>query len=147
MSKTYNEEQIKEMLPHRDPFLFVEKLEILEDGTEGIGYKSITMKQDFFKGHFPNNPIMPGVLQIESMAQVAGCVVIENMPNYKNEKKGVFFMSVDGVKFRKPVVPDTMLKMHVKKIKERGKVFVFEGKAYIGEDLCSEATFTAMITG
>lgn len=147
MVKTYNEEQIKEMLPHRDPFLFVEKLEILEDGEEGIGYKNITMEQDFFRGHFPNNPIMPGVIQIESMAQVAGCVVIENMPNYKEEKKGVFFMSVDNVKFRRPIVPDALLKMHVKKIKGRGKVFVFEGKTYVDDALCSEVTFTAMITG
>lgn len=147
MVKTYNEDEIKEMLPHRDPFLFVEKMEILEDGIEGIGYKTISMKQDFFRGHFPNNPILPGVLQIEAMAQVAGCVVIENMPDYKTEKKGVFFMSVDDVKFRKPVVPEAVLKMHVKKIKARGKVFIFEGKSYVNDVLCSEAVFTAMVTG
>lgn len=147
MVKTYDEEQVKEMLPHRDPFLFVEKMEILEDGVEGVGYKNITLEQDFFRGHFPGNPIMPGVLQIEAMAQVAGCVVIENMPDYKTEKKGVFFMSVDDVKFRHPVIPNAMLKMHVKKIKARGKVFVFEGKAYVNDVLCSEAVFTAMVTG
>ena len=89
MVKTYNEEQIKEILPHRDPFLFVEKMEIIEDGVEGIGYKNITMDMDFFKGHFPGNPIMPGVIQIEAMAQVAGCVAIANMPDYKENKRGV----------------------------------------------------------
>ena len=146
MVKTYNEEQIKEILPHRDPFLFVEKMEIIEDGIEGIGYKNITMDMDFFKGHFPGNPIMPGVIQVEAMAQVAGCVAIENMPDYKENKKGVFFMSINNVKFRHPVVPDTLLKMHVKKIKGRANVFVFEGKAYIGDTLCCEAELTAMIT-
>ena len=145
MTKTYNEEEIKEILPHRDPFLFVDKMEIIESGEEGIGYKEITMKEDFFKGHFPNNPIMPGVLQIEAMAQVAGCVVIENMPDYKEKKRGVFFMSVEGVKFRHPIIPDATLKMHVKKLKGRGKVFVFKGECYVGETLCSEATLTAMI--
>lgn len=147
MSKIYNEEQVKEMIPHREPFIFVEKLEILEDGIEGIGYKNITLKEDFFRGHFPDNPIMPGVLQIEAMAQVAGAVVIENMPNYQNEKRGVFFMSVEGVKFRHPIVPDALLKMQVKRIKNRGKVFVFEGKTYVNDVLCSEAVFTAMVTG
>lgn len=147
MVKTYNEDQIKEMLPHREPFIFVEKLEIIEGGIEGIGYKNITLKEDFFRGHFPGNPIMPGVLQIEAMAQVAGAVVIENMPDYQTEKKGVFFMSVDNVKFRHPIVPDALLKMHVKRIKARGKVFVFEGKIYVNDVLCSETVFTAMITG
>ena len=130
MVKTYNEEQIKEILPHRDPFLFVEKMEIIEDGIEGIGYKNFTKDMDFFKGHFPNNPILPGVIQVEAMAQVAGCVAIENLPDYKENKRGVFFMSINNVKFRHPVVPDAMLKMCVKKTKGRANVFVFDAKAY-----------------
>ena len=146
MVKTYNEEQIKEILPHRDPFLFVEKMEIVEDGVEGIGYKNFTKDMDFFKGHFPNNPILPGVIQIEAMAQVAGCVAIQNLPDYKENKRGVFFMSVNNVKFRHPVVPDALLKMHVKKTKGRANVFVFEAKAYLGDILCCEAELTAMIT-
>ena len=89
---------------------------------------------------------MPGVLQVEAMAQVAGCVAIENMPDYKENKRGVFFMSINNVKFRHPVVPDALLKMHVKKTKGRANVFVFEGKAYIGDTLCCEAELTAMIT-
>ena len=72
MSKIYTQDEIKKILPHRDPFLFVDKMEILEEGVEGIGYKTITMKEDFFRGHFPNNPIMPGVLQVEAMAPAAG---------------------------------------------------------------------------
>ena len=147
MVKTYSGDEIKEILPHRDPFLFVDKIDILEDGVEGIGYKKITKDMDFLRGHFPGNPIMPGVLQLEAMAQVAGCVTIENMPDYKTMKKGVFFMSIDGAKFRHPIVPDAELKMHVKKVKGRGKVFVYEAKCYVDDVLCSEAVLTAMITG
>ena len=146
MTKKYSGEEIKEILPHRDPFLLVDEMEILEDGVEGIGYKNITKEMDFFKGHFPGNPIMPGVLQVEAMAQAAGCVIIENMPDYKTNKKGVFFMSIDNVKFRHPIVPDALIKLHVKKIKGHGKVFVCEGKCYVGDTLCSEALLTAMIT-
>lgn len=147
MSKIYTQDEIKKILPHRDPFLFVDKMEILEEGVEGIGHKSITMKEDFFRGHFPNNPIMPGVLQVEAMAQAAGCVIISALPDYQDKPKGVFFMSIDNVKFRHPIVPDAELELHVKKVKGHGKVFVCEGKVYVNKVLCSEALLTAMITG
>ena len=134
-----------EMLPHRYPFLLVDRLEVEEPGVKGIGLKNVTMNEEFFQGHFPGNPVMPGVLQIEAMAQTAGAVVISGMENYKENKLGVFFMSIDGVKFRKPVKPGDQLFMHVEKIKERGKVYVFKGEAKVDGKVVSEAEFTAMI--
>lgn len=144
-NKIYNIEDIMDMLPHRYPFLLVDRLEVEEPGVKGIGLKNATMNEEFFQGHFPGNPVMPGVLQIEAMAQTAGAVVISGMENYKEEKLGVFFMSIDGVKFRKPVKPGDQLKMHVEKIKERGKIYVFKGETFVDGKLVSEAEFTAMI--
>lgn len=144
-NKIYTVEEIMEMLPHRYPFLLVDRLEVEEPGVKGIGLKNVTMNEEFFQGHFPGNPVMPGVLQIEAMAQTAGAVVISGMENYKENKLGVFFMSIDGVKFRKPVKPGDQLFMHVEKIKERGKVYVFKGEAKVDGKVVSEAEFTAMI--
>ena len=144
-NKIYNIEDIMDMLPHRYPFLLVDRLEVEEPGVKGIGLKNVTMNEEFFQGHFPGNPVMPGVLQIEAMAQTAGAVVISGMENYKEEKLGVFFMSIDGVKFRKPVKPGDQLKMHVEKIKESGKIYVFKGETFVDGKLVSEAEFTAMI--
>lgn len=144
-NKIYTVEEIMEMLPHRYPFLLVDRLEVEEPGVKGIGLKNVTMNEEFFQGHFPGNPVMPGVLQIEAMAQTAGAVVISGMENYKENKLGVFFMSIDGVKFRKPVKPGDQLFMHVEKIKERGKVYVFKGEVKVDGKVVSEAEFTAMI--
>ena len=145
-NKIYNIDEIMKMLPHRYPFLLVDRLEIEEAGIKGIGLKNLTMNELFFQGHFPNNPIMPGVLQIEAMAQTAGCVVMSADENYAEHKRGVLFMSVDGVKFRKPVRPGDQLKMHLEKIKERRNIFVFKGVAMVDDQVVSEAELTAMIT-
>ena len=128
MVKTYNEEQIKEILPHRDPFLFVEKMEIVEDGIEGIGYKNITMDMDFFKGHFPGNPIMPGVLITESLAQ-AGAVAILSME--ENKGRNALFGGINNMKFKKMVVPGDRLKLEVKIIKKKGPIGVGEALATV----------------
>lgn len=146
MSKIYNIDEIMKMLPHRYPFLLVDRLEIEEPGVKGVGLKNLTMNELFFQGHFPNNPIMPGVLQIEAMAQTAGCVVMSADDDYAEKKRGVLFMSVDGVKFRKPVRPGDQLKMHVEKIKERRNIFVFKGVGMVDDQVVSEAELTAMIT-
>lgn len=143
-NKIYNIDEIMKMLPHRYPFLLVDRLEVEEAGVKGIGLKNLTMNELFFQGHFPNNPIMPGVLQIEAMAQTAGCVVMSADENYAEKKRSVLFMSVDGVKFRKPVRPGDQLKMHVEKIRERRNIFVFKGTGMVDGQVVSEAEITAM---
>ena len=144
-NKIYHIEEIMQMLPHRYPFLLVDRLEVEVPGEKGVGLKNVTMNEEFFQGHFPGNPVMPGVLQIEAMAQTAGALVMLSMEDCKEKKAGVFFMSIDGVKFRKPVKPGDQLRMHVEKIKERGKVFVFRGESMVDGKVVSEAEFTAMI--
>lgn len=144
-NKIYTVEEIMEVLPHRYPFLLVDRLEVEVPGEKGVGLKNVTMNEEFFQGHFPGNPVMPGVLQIEAMAQTAGALVMLSMEECKEKKAGVFFMSIDGVKFRKPVKPGDQLRMHVEKIKERGKVFVFRGESMVDGKVVSEAEFTAMI--
>ena len=143
--KKYNIDEIMKMLPHRYPFLLVDKLEVEVPGEKGVGIKNLTMNELFFQGHFPGNPIMPGVLQIEAMAQTAGCVVMSADEDYANHKRSVLFMAVDGVKFRKPVRPGDQLRMHLEKIKVRRNIFVFHGVSMVDDQVVSEADLTAMI--
>lgn len=143
--KVYRIEEIMKMLPHRYPFLLVDRLEVEIPGEKGVGIKNVTMNEEFFQGHFPGNPVMPGVLQIEAMAQTAGAVVVAAHDNYAESKRNVLFMSIDGVKFRKPVKPGDQLRMHVEKVKERRNIFVFKGEAKVDDQVVSEAEFTAMI--
>jgi len=142
-SRVYLIQDIMKILPHRYPFLLIDRVEILEDGVKGTGYKNVTINEPFFQGHFPDNPIMPGVLQIEAMAQTAGFVIANK--NGSLEKKNVLFMNVDKVKFRKPVVPGDCLEIHAEKIKERHNVFVCTGKVFVKDKLVAEAELTAMV--
>ena len=144
-NKVYNIDEIMKMLPHRYPFLLVDRLEVEEAGVKGVGLKNLTMNELFFQGHFPGNPIMPGVLQIEAMAQTAGCIVMSADDNYADNKRNVLFMSVEGVKFRKPVRPGDQLKMHLEKIRERRNIYVFKGVSTVDDQVVSEAELTAMI--
>ncbi|MBP5698751.1 MAG: 3-hydroxyacyl-ACP dehydratase FabZ [Alphaproteobacteria bacterium] len=143
--KVYPAEEILKMLPHRYPFLLIDRLEVEVLGEKGTGIKNVTINEEFFQGHFPNNPVMPGVLQIEAMAQTAGAVVVAQNENYANEKRNVLFMGIDGVKFRKQVKPGDQMKMHVERIKVRRNIFVFKGVAMVDGHVVSEAEFTAMI--
>lgn len=143
--KVYQIEEILKMLPHRYPFLLVDRLEIEVPGEKGVGIKNVTMNEEFFQGHFPGNPVMPGVLQIEAMAQTAGAVVVAQNEDYANTKRNVLFMGIDGVKFRKQVKPGDQLRMHVEKIRSRHNIFVFKGIAMVDDHVVSEAEFTAMI--
>lgn len=144
-NKIYQIEEIMEMIPHRYPFLLVDRLEVEVQGEKGVGLKNVTMNEEYFQGHFPGNPVMPGVLQIEAMAQTAGVIVVDNIENHKDKKIGVYFMSIDAVKFRKPVKPGDQLKIHVEKIRGRRNVFVFRGENKVDGQVVSEAEFTAMI--
>ena len=136
-------EEIKTLLPHRNPFLFLDKVEILEIGKKGIGYKTFLPDEYFFKGHFPNMPIVPGVILIESMAQTAGIVVSKKYENYKD--KSVLFMSVSKAKFRKPVLPNDMIKFEVGFLNNVRSVYKFKGIAYKEMTVVCESEFSAMI--
>ena len=135
--------EILKMIPHRYPFLLVDKVDIIKQNEEAIGLKNITMNEPQFTGHFPENPVMPGVLIIEAMAQTAAVTVMSNQE--EGHKKSVFFMSVENAKFRKPVLPGHQLKMHVVKEQEPGNVYRFRGEATVDGVLHAEAVFTAMI--
>lgn len=135
--------RIMELIPHRYPFLLIDR--ILEvNGTDNIvGLKNVTINENFFQGHFPGAPIMPGVLIIEAMAQTAGCMVVNSLS--EAEGKLVYFMTIDEAKFRRPVVPGDSLHIHVSKVQSRGNVWKFKGEAKVDGQLCAEASFGAMI--
>ena len=137
-------ERIIEMIPHRYPILLVDRVLEIEPGERAIALKNVTMNEPHFQGHFPGHPVMPGVLAIEAMAQTATIVVVESM-GAEAEGKIVYFMTIEDAKFRKPIIPGDSVHIHVEKIKARGNVWKFKGKAVVGDDVCAEATFGAMI--
>tara|TARA_Y100001954_G_scaffold206737_1_gene229665 strand:+ start:18 stop:452 length:435 start_codon:yes stop_codon:yes gene_type:complete len=139
-----NIEEIKKLIPHRDPFLFVDTCEIIIPGDHGKSEKLFSTNEYFFKGHFPDNPIVPGVIIIEAMAQTAGIVVSYKLREFK--EKSVLFMSVNKAKFRKPIRPDEKVSFEVKFINSVRDVYKFEGTCYKGDVKVSEAEFSAMIT-
>ncbi|MBQ7413471.1 MAG: 3-hydroxyacyl-ACP dehydratase FabZ [Alphaproteobacteria bacterium] len=137
--------EIMKMLPHRAPFLLVDRLKDVIPGESGIGIKNITFNEPFFQGHFPENPIMPGVLQVEAMAQTAGIIVLTSFPEEERAGNSVYFMTINDVKFRKPVLPGDVLEFHVKKEQTVRNVFKFRGEAFVDGKLVSQAVFSAMI--
>ena len=138
------QEEILKLIPHRKPFLFINKCEIIKLGEEGIGERIFLEDEYFFEGHFPNNPIVPGVVIVEAMAQTAGVVVSENIS--KDLNNSVLFMSISKAKFRKPVFPNYRIKFYVEMLNQVRNVYKFMGKAYYDELLVSESEFSAMIT-
>jgi 3-hydroxyacyl-[acyl-carrier-protein] dehydratase len=137
-------EQIKKLLPHRAPFLFVERLTEIRPNESAVGCKAIGYNEPYFQGHFPDFAVMPGVLLVEGMAQTAGALVVYSLGRDSPGRK-VYFMTIDKARFRKPVRPGDMVRFPVKALRHRGPVWRFEGQAYVGDELCAEAEFSAMI--
>ncbi len=136
--------ELMTLLPHRHPFLLIDRLTDVVLGESATGIKGVTMNEHFFLGHFPGRPIMPGVLIVEAMAQTAGALVVKSMGGPPSGKL-VYFMSVDHCKFRRPVLPGSLLRIPVVKERNRGAVWKFAGKALVDGHLMAEASFTAMI--
>jgi len=136
-------EQIKQLLPHRAPMLMVEKLADIVPRESATGYKAVSINEPYFMGHFPDRAVMPGVLIVEAMAQTAGALVVHSMSGKTGS--AVYFPTTEKARFRKPVVPGDLLRMPVKKLAQRGPVWKFEGQAFVGDLLCAEAEFSAMI--
>ena len=135
---------IYDLIPHREPFLFIDQCEIIENGTHGKGSRLFHKDEFFFLGHFPNMPIVPGVILIEALAQTAGIVVSKKYEEYKD--KSVLFMSISKAKFRKPVYPNDKIIFDVKFINNVKFVYKFSGIAFKNSNKVCEAEFSAMIT-
>ena len=144
MEKEIDIHQIREILPHRYPFLLIDRVVSLTPGERLTAVKIVTANEPFFEGHFPDRPVMPGVLIIESMAQTAGCLVVATL-GPGAEGKLVYFMTIENARFRKPVTPGDQLIIAVEKLRSRGNVFKFSGKAHVNDGLVAEASFSAMI--
>jgi 3-hydroxyacyl-[acyl-carrier-protein] dehydratase len=131
-------------LPHRYPMLLIDRVEELVPHQRIVAIKAVTINEPFFQGHFPSRPIMPGVLIIEAMAQASGVLAVESL-DLAGSGKLVYFMTIDGAKFRKPVEPGVLLRIEVDLVQDRGTVCKFAGRALIDGKLAAEANFTAMI--
>ena len=135
---------IMEAIPHRYPFLLIDRVVEIRPDDSAVGIKNVTVNESFFQGHFPKEPVMPGVLLIESMAQTAAVLVVTTLgPAAKG--KLVYFMSIEAAKFRRPVVPGDQVRVHVKKAQRRMNVWKFAGEAKVDGVTVAEATFAAMI--
>lgn len=137
-----NINELTNYLPHRYPFLLVDRVVEMEPDSSIVGLKNVTVNEEFFLGHFPGNPIMPGVLIVEAMAQTAAILAIKSgdmdIPN-------IYFMSIEKAKFRRPVIPGDQLRFEVQVLKKRGNVYKFTGRALVGDAVAAEAEFSAMM--
>ena len=142
--KSIDAKEILNLIPHRYPFLLVDRIEEIIVNQSCTGIKNVTINEPFFPGHFPGHPIMPGVLIIESMAQTASALVVYG---YDGDIEGlsVYLMKVDKAKFRKPVLPGDQLRMEIIKERNKGEVWQFLGKAFVDDKLVAEASITAMV--
>ena len=141
---TTNLEEIKRLIPHRYPFLLIDKVENIITGKSALGIKNVTINEPYFQGHFPSKPIMPGVLIIEAMAQTAAILVSKTIKIVDHDFL-VYFMTISNAKFRKLVQPGDVLKLKVLVERNRGNTWKFSGNAFVEENLVTEANFTAMM--
>lgn len=135
--------QIISLIPHRYPFLLIDRLEEIRPNVSAVGVKNVTINEPFFQGHFPGHPVMPGVLIIEAMAQTAAALVMYTLGGRKDEV--VYFMTVDRARFRKPVVPGDTIRIKAKVARRRGPVWRFNGEAFVNGQLVAEAEYSAMV--
>ena len=136
--------EIMETIPHRQPFLLIDRIEELEPGKRAVGKKCVSYNEPFFNGHFPQEPVMPGVLQVEAMAQVGGLLVLNSVD--EPERYSTYFMKIDGVKFRQKVVPGDTLIFRVELLAPiRRGISTMKGYAFVGEKVVCEAEFMAQI--
>ena len=138
--------KVMELIPHRYPMLLVDRVQDIRLGESATGIKNVTMNEPFFQGHFPQRPIMPGVLIVEAMAQTAAVLVVHTLGEQAHGKL-VYFMSITNARFRRPVTPGDSLHLEVSKEQSRGNVWRFAGKAKVDGVVVAEATFSAMIAG
>ena len=144
----YNVVEIQKILPHRFPFLLVDRIDILTPGEYVEGYKNVSISEPVFQGHFPDHPIYPGVMIIEGMAQAGGVLAFKSMDNATQEEiqnKVVYFMSIDKAKFRAPVTPGDKLVYKINVIKNKGAVWQLDAKAYVDDKVVAQAELKAMI--
>jgi 3-hydroxyacyl-[acyl-carrier-protein] dehydratase len=138
-------EAIQRLLPHRPPFLLVDRVVLLEPGKRLVAWKGVTMNEPFFAGHFPGQPVMPGVLILEALAQAAALLACKSMAPEESAQKITYLMGIDGARFRKPVVPGDRLELHVEVVKQKGAVWRMNGAAMVDGKTVAEAEFMAMI--
>ena len=136
--------QIMQMIPHRFPFLMIDRVVDIIPDVSAVGIKNVSINEPFFQGHFPRQPVLPGVLIVEAMAQTAGVFVVETLEGAAAGKL-VYFMTIDEARFRRPVFPGDVLKIHVHKLRNRKNVWKFRGEAFVDGTLMAEATISAMI--
>jgi 3-hydroxyacyl-[acyl-carrier-protein] dehydratase len=138
--------KLMEVLPHRYPFLLVDRIIEIDSDNSAIGIKNVTINEPHFQGHFPTKPVMPGVLIVEGMAQTAGAICL--MKGQRSERPQlVYFLTIDNCKFRRPVEPGDVLEYHVRKLRNRGNLWRYQGEAKVGGVKVAEAELSAMIVG
>jgi 3-hydroxyacyl-[acyl-carrier-protein] dehydratase len=143
-AETIDIQRIMEMIPHRAPILMIDRVKDIVPDNSAVGIKNVCINEPFFAGHFPQRPVMPGVLIVEAMAQTAAVLVVRTL-GPDSEGKLVYFMTIDEARFRRPVTPGDQLHIHVKKQRSRGNVWKFSAEAKVDGVLCAEATYAAMI--
>jgi 3-hydroxyacyl-[acyl-carrier-protein] dehydratase len=137
--------KIMQLLPHRYPFLLIDRIEEIDGDMSGIGIKNVTFNEPQFQGHFPAQPVMPGVMIIEAMAQTAGAMCVFSRGPDQPPPKLVYFMTIDECKFRRPVVPGDVMKLHMTKQRQRRNMWWFKGEAKVSGELVAEAVISAML--